>query len=140
MRVIKARERLEKHAERQEIIKGMIEKYQDMRAAIMSCNAIQYDKPNIQTSPRDYLTDKIIELADYEKVIVNEQTKYNHEAEALHKEIMRLRNKNEREVLLRYYLRSESASDIGKALNINRTSVFRIMRRAEGNIDKLPRL
>ncbi len=134
----KARERLERHVERRDEIKSMIEKYQDTRLSVMSCSGIKYDKPKIQASPGDWITKKIVEVTDFEKAIKKERAKFEHEAEALSQEINKLENRNEREVLLRYYLRNESANNISKSLNINRTSVFRIMRRAESHIDALP--
>lgn len=139
MGVIKARERLERHAERRDIINGMMERYKEMRAAVMGSTGIRYDKPKIQASPGDWITKKIIELADFERAIKKERARFDRESEALSREIARLENQNEREVLSRYYLRNESASMISKSLNLNRTSVFRIMRRAESHLDILPR-
>ena len=139
MRLQKARERLERHAERRDIINDMIENYKDMREELMSGGGIRYDMPKIQASPGDWITRKIIKLADYERAIKKERAKYDRESEALSREIARLENHNEREILIRYYFKNESASNISKALNLNRTSVFRIMRRAESHLDTLPR-
>lgn len=135
MRVLKARERLERHAERQEELNDMIEQYRDMRAAIFSSGCIRYDKPHIEASPEDWITKKIIELSDFETKIRKAQTKYKHEAEELSQEIGRLESINEREVLTRHYLQHQSINDISTALNLNRTSVFRILRRGESRLD-----
>ncbi len=135
MRVLKARERLERHAERQEEIRDMIEQYHDMRAAVLSCGCIRYDKPHIKASPEDWITKKIIELTEFETKIRKAQAKYKREAEALSQEIGRLKSVNEREVLTRHYIQHQSINDIGTALNLNRTSVFRILRRGESRLD-----
>ena len=135
----KGRKLLERHIERWEEIEDMIETYQNMRMMLLGGSGISYDKPHVMVSREDWIQRKAVNLIEYEERIKRKRLQYDKESEALFRLISKLDNQNEREVLSRYYLRHQSASDIGNELKLNRTSVFRIMRRGESNLDQIPR-
>lgn len=67
-------------------------------------SAIRYDKDNIQTSPEDMLSEKVVKMADLTREI-DEHIKYleNHKADAMHM-IRQIKTPICRQVLILYYL------------------------------------
>lgn len=96
--------------------------------------AITYDKPNVQTSPHNYVEDTLAEVADLEseaEVIMSQGDDLKARLKAM---IEILESDEQQIVLIDYYFNGLSISDIADKRNFSKTAVWDIRNDALVNI------
>ena len=131
--VAKAKKELQAVRAEQRELKILIEQSSALRWSLLP-SAIDYNKDNIQTSPTDIFSEKMVEACELMRVIEKHAARLEHHKAQTMKNIQRMEDSNCRTVLMLYYL-GESGKlykwgEVAKKMNYSVDHTWKIHGRA----------
>jgi Mg2+ and Co2+ transporter CorA len=118
-------------------LKTKLQKIEELNASKDGVKAIQYDKEktaktNKTTDPMEQVDRYIDAVAEYVKEIENVEKQEKH----IEKQILKMQNEEEKQILIDYYLQNKTISEISKKQHKTRQKTLDLLQLAIKNLEK----